>query len=219
MKPASWSVFLPACLILILQAAASRVLSIPEQDLPIPQLHTLPLQLGNWKVSEEQNLEKGVVEYLRPDDYILRNYVNESEGTSIGLFVAHFKSLQNSYGPHSPRACLPGAGWLIASSNIAMIDVPGRSQNIPINEYVMEKSGNQIAVVYWYQNDRDVWAEEFHAKLRLLPDLLRYRRSDVSLVRLVAPTESGTEDKFRRCVQFTKLAFPLLAERFGNNAR
>jgi EpsI family protein len=216
MKPAGWSVFLPVCFILILQTAASRVLSIPEQDLPIPQLHTLPMQLEKWKASGEQDLEKGVVEYLRPDEYILRNYVNEPEGASIGLFVAHFKSLQNSFGPHSPRACLPGAGWLIASSNIASIDVPGRGQNIPVNEYVMEKSGNRIAVVYWYQNDRDVWAEEFHAKLRLLPDLLKYRRSDVSLVRLVSPTERNTEDKFKNCLQFTKLVFPLLAERFGN---
>jgi EpsI family protein len=216
MKPAGWGVFLPVCLILMLQAAASRALSIPERDLPIPQLHTVPMRLEKWEASSEQSLEEEVVAYLRPDDYILRNYVNEAEGASVGLFVAHFKSLQNSYGPHSPRACLPGAGWMIVSSNTALVDVPGRGQDIPVNEYVLEKSGNRIAVVYWYQNDRDVWAEEFHAKLRLLPDLLRYRRSDVSLVRLVSPTAKSVEGDFRSCLQFTKLVFPLLAERFAN---
>jgi EpsI family protein len=209
-------VFLPACLILILQAAASRILSIPEQDHPVPQLHTLPMQLEQWKATGDQAMEEDVVKYLRPDVYILRNYVNEVEGASMGLFVAHFKSLQNSYGPHSPRACLPGAGWLIASSNIALVGVPGRGQDIPINEYVLEKSGNRIAVVYWYQNDRDVWAEEFHAKLRLLPDLIRYRRSDVSLVRLVTPIQARPGDNFRTCLQFTKLVFPLLSERFDS---
>lgn len=216
MNSAKWGVLVPVCLILILQAAASRILSIPEETLPIPQLRTLPMQLEEWKTSGEQSLEEGVIEYLQPDDYILRNYVNEAKGASIGLFVAHFKSLQSSYGPHSPRACLPGAGWLIASANTALVEVPGRSQKIPVNEYVMEKAGNRIVVVYWYQNNRDVWAEEFHAKLRLLPDLIMYRRSDVSLVRLVSPTEAGTQDKFRNCLQFTKLLFPLLAERFSS---
>ena len=216
MRSATWGVFLPVCLILILQAAVSRTLSIPERDLPSPQLQKLPMQLEKWKASGEDTLEEGVVQYLRPDDYILRNYVDEADGASVGLFVAHFKSLQNTYGPHSPRACLPGAGWLILSSNIASVDVPGRSQNIAVNEYVLEKSANRIAVVYWYQNNRDVWAEEFHAKLRLLPDLIRYRRSDVSLVRLVSPTDAGSGDHFKNCLQFTKLVFPLLIERFDS---
>lgn len=215
MKPATGGVFLAACFILILQTATSHVLSIPERDLPSPQLHTVPMQLEKWQASSEQSLEEGVVKYLQPDVYILRNYVDEAEGLSMGLFVAHFKSLQNSFGPHAPRACLPGSGWLTVSSNIASVEVPNRDQGIPVNEYVFEKSGNRIAVMYWYQNDRDVWAEEFHAKLRLLPDLIRYGRSDVSLVRLVSPIGKGSEEAFRTCRQFTKLVFPLLAERLN----
>jgi EpsI family protein len=216
LKPVGQGVFLAVCLILILQAAASRVLSIPERDLPTPQLHKLPMQIEKWKASGEETLEEGTVEVLQPDDYILRNYVDEVEGASIGLFVTHFESLQNSFGPHAPRGCLPGAGWLTLSSKIAEVEIPGRGQSIPVNEYVFEKSGNRIAVVYWYQNDRDVWAEEFHAKLRLLPDLIRYRRSDVSLVRLVAPLERSAGNDFKNCVQFTQLVFPLLADCFGS---
>jgi len=215
-KPATWGVFVPVCVILILQTAASHVLGIPERDLPIPQLHKVPMQIEKWKASGEETLEQGAVDYLQPDEYILRNYANEAEGVSIGLFVAHFKSLQNSVGPHAPRICMPGNGWLTLSSKIAMVEVPGRSERIPVNEYIFEKSGNRVAVMYWYQNDRDVWAEEFHAKLRLLPDLIRYRRSDVSLVRLVSPTQADTGDNFRSGVQFTKLVFPMLAERLDN---
>jgi hypothetical protein len=81
----------------------------------------------------------------------------------------------------------------------------------------MEKQNQRILVLYWYQNDRDVWAQEFHAKLRLLPDLLRYHRSDVSLVRLVAPMQ-GTlaENELNYCFRFTKDLFPPLAERFAS---
>ncbi len=50
---------------------------------------------------------------------------------------------------------------------------PGRAAGIPVNKFVLEKAGQHILVLYWYQNDRNVWAEEFQGKLRLLPDLIQ----------------------------------------------
>jgi hypothetical protein len=81
----------------------------------------------------------------------------------------------------------------------------------------MDKGNQRILVLYWYQNDRDIWAQEFHAKLRLLPDLLRYHRSDVSLVRLITPLESSlAETELSSCIRFTREMFPPLAERFAS---
>jgi EpsI family protein len=215
--PARLALFTAACLILVVQAGASRMLKIDEKNIGIPGLHALPWQLGPWSTSEEQSIGPEVTAYLKPDEYILRDYVNPSNGVTIDLFVAYFKSLQNVYGPHSPRICLPGSGWLVSSSKIVNIDVPGRPGGIPVNQFTMEKSNERILVLYWYQNDRDVWAEEYHAKLRLLPDLIRYRRSDVSLVRLIAPMRGSTPDKeLASCKQFTDRVFPLLAEHFAS---
>jgi hypothetical protein len=71
--------------------------------------------------------------------------------------------------------------------------------------------------LYWYQNDRRVWAEEFSAKLTLLPDLIRYRRSDVSLVRLVTPLGAGENTvELDQAQQFANLIFPSLAENLRN---
>jgi EpsI family protein len=208
--------FVPMVLILALQAVASRELSIPERDLPLPALHSLPTELGTWKSAGENSLESNVAEYLKPDEYILRDYVNSAAGGSINVFVAYFKSLQNTLGPHSPRVCLPGSGWLVRSSKIERIPIPQRAEGIPVNKYILEKGDARIFVIYWYQNDRTVWAEEFQAKLKLLPDLIRYRRSDVSLVRLVTPIRNPSgEDELTQCVEFTKLIFPTLVERFG----
>ena len=209
--------FLVMAFVLLAQAAALRVLSLPERPLPGPRLHDLPYEVGAWRVVEEQALDPTVNEYLKPDDYVIRDYQGQ-EGSSVNLFLAYFKSLQNAYGPHSPKVCLPGAGWLVRSSKIASIQVPGRVESIPVNEYVMERSGQRIAVIYWYQNNRSVWAEEFRAKLTMLPDLIKYRRSDVSLVRLIAPVRSDEGvDEMSRCAQFAKQVFPLLADRFESN--
>ena len=208
--------FAAACLILVFQASASRMLKIDEGNIGVTGLHEIPLQVGSWKATSDQSIGAADESVLKPDEYILRDYVDTASGRSLDLFVAYFKSLQNAYGPHSPRICLPGSGWLISSNAVLNLSVPGRPGGIPVNEYTMEKANQRILVLYWYQNDRDVWAEEYHAKLRLLPDLIRYRRSDVSLVRVImnlpGPTPSA---ELSDCARFTATVFPLLAQRFA----
>jgi len=128
--------------------------------------------------------------------------------------VAFFKSLQDSAGPHSPHDCLPGSGWLVTSSVVTKFPAPG-SSGVEVNQYTMEKADERILVVYWYQNDRRVWAEEYKSKLTLLPDLIRYRRSDVSLVRLVTPMhEGGVDQALSNAQEFTSLVFPSLVKSF-----
>lgn len=206
---------LPAVLILAAQGAVLHVLSIPEKNITIPELGSVPAQLGGWKTVSEEALDPAVQEYLKPDSYILRNYANAANGSAVNVFVAYFKSLQSGYGPHSPSVCLPGSGWLVRERNIINISVPGRSADIPVNKFVLEKGGQHILVLYWYQNDRNVWAQEFQGKLRLLPDLIKYKRSDVSLVRLVLPMPGDDSNQaLTECKQFTKLIFPALSEDF-----
>jgi EpsI family protein len=212
-----YGLFAAACLVLVLQAAASRMVKVDEASLPVPGLHNVPFQIGRWDASAEQFMDVNSEAVLKPDEYIFRDYADQHSGANINLFVAYFKSLQNTYGPHSPKICLPGAGWLVSSSKIASVPVPGRADGIPVNQFTMEKSDARILVLYWYQNDRDVWAEEFHAKLRLLPDLIRYKRSDVSLVRLITPLHGANADtELTACREFTKQLFPFLAERFAS---
>ncbi len=206
---------LPAVLILAAQGAVLHVLSIPEKNIAVPRLDTMPAQFGEWKTVSEEALDPAVQEYLKPDSYILRDYGNAASGGAVNLFVAYFKSLQSGYGPHSPAVCLPGSGWLVRDRKIIQIPVPGRAAGIPANKFVLEKGGQHILVLYWYQNDRNVWAEELQGKLRLLPDLIKYKRSDVSLVRLVEPLRGDDADQaLTDCKQFTKLIFPSLSDDF-----
>ncbi len=201
------------CLLLVFQLSASRMLNFREGHLATPGLHQIPLELGQWKASGEQSLDPSVENYLKPDDYILRDYAG---ATPINVFVAYFKSLEKTYGPHAPRICLPGSGWLETSSKISYLAVPGRAQSIPVNELTYEKQDSHILVLYWYQNDRNVWAEEFWAKLRLLPDLIKYHRSDVSLVRLVAPVRGPTADQeLHDSTALADLVYSDLSQRFA----
>jgi len=217
--PTVSGVVLILTVILCVQIAGSYTLSIQERALGVPGLQEVPDRIGTWGLTEEQPLDPEVANYLRPDDYIQRAYVSTQPESSVSLFVAYFKSLQNSFGPHSPQACLPGSGWLVHRWQV--IDMPvastGSAGSVPINEYVLEKSGQRILVLYWYQNGRRVWAEEFQVKLHLLPDLLRYHRSDVSLVRIVATLgpETNLDQALRQTMTFARSLYPLLVQRFA----
>ena len=211
----SWlgGMFLPVCLIFGVQAAVSRAITLSENPHHTPNLGAFPGAFGQWQAQGEEVLDKETVETLEPTEYLLRVYRNGRTGDSINLFIGYFASLQRTYGPHSPRVCLPGVGWLVRSSKVTTIPIGG-GQAIPVNEYEMEKANERILVMYWYQNDRDVWADEFWAKLLLLPDLIRYRRSDVSLVRLITPvTGPSVRDEYARSAAFAAMIFPPLKAR------
>jgi EpsI family protein len=216
-SPTVTVVVLILTVILSAQIAGSYALTINERELRIPGLQQVPDRVGNWALTEELPLDPEVTAYLRPDDYIQRGYSNKQSESSVSLFVAYFKSLQNSYGPHSPRACLPGSGWLVHLWQVVDMPIPDGQAAVPINEYVLEKNGQKILVLYWYQNGRRVWAEEFQVKLHLLPDLLRYHRSDVSLVRIVTTLgpETSVDTAFRNTMSFARNLYPLLVQRFA----
>ncbi len=189
--------FVVICLVLVAQAVASRRLDVVERDLPLPGLHSLPNQIGSWRAGDERALQPEEAATLKPDEYILRDYVSADGRIPINVFVAYFKSLQNAYGPHSPRICLPGSGWLVSSSKQISLPVGGRPEGIPVNEYVMEKGVDRIFVVYWYQNSRNIWADEYWAKLRLAI-AAPHRRS-----RRCAHGRRGTLTSITICRNFT----------------
>ena len=51
---------------------------------------------------------------------------------------------------HSPKNCLPGAGWDPIHSGYAQVSVLGGRQ-IVVNEYVIQQDLNKQLVFYWYQ--------------------------------------------------------------------
>src|ERR1700685_3195873 len=67
--PARLAFFAAACLILVVQAAASRILKINEQKIGIPGFDNLPWQVGRGQATAEQSIGPDVTAYLKPDEY------------------------------------------------------------------------------------------------------------------------------------------------------
>jgi EpsI family protein len=178
--------------LLILQATLFYGLSRGEPAVPDQPLARFPERLGSWRIIRDNPMDNDVMETLRADDYLNRDYI-DSAGRHVNLFVAFFKSQRAGQTPHSPKNCLPGAGWIWSVSDIMPLSLAGRVTPAEVNRYIVSKGDDKAAVLYWYQSHGRVVASEYRAAAFTASDALRYNRTDTALVRVVIPIEDNRD--------------------------
>ena len=129
------------------------------------------------------------------------------------LFIAYFKTQRAGQSPHSPKNCLPGAGYQPVENESGRIDVAVNGGSIRINKYVVAQGDNESIVLYWYQSQGRVIADEFAAKFYLIADSIRRHRSDTALVRVVVPVTGQTnrQQASRTAVDFVRAMYPMIS--------
>ena len=162
-------------------------------------------------MAREFPIEKEVEDVLKADDTLNREYLNSSNTAAIVFFIAFFKTQRYGQSPHSPKNCLPGAGFEPIESSIIHVTVPGRASPIEVNKYVTERGDEKSVTLYWYQSRNRIIASEYWARYWLVMDAIRFRRSDTSIVKIVVPVINDRFDAATNAgVQFIRAAFPAL---------
>jgi EpsI family protein len=189
-------------IVLVLQAALFYTASHGDSRILRQPLKQFPEVVSGWQGVVDGVVEQETLDVLKADDVLSRFYIHmpmskfvslpkeEQQATmmrSEELFVAYFSTQQQGQSPHSPKNCLPGAGWTPVDTGEMSVPIAGLAAPIVINKYVIEKGSSQSLVLYWYQSHGRVVANEFSAKFFLVADSLRYHRSDTALVRVVTP--------------------------------
>ena len=184
---------------------ARRTERIPQSE-PISRF---PAQIGD-RSGHDVPLSPDILEVLGPGDFLTRIYTN-GRSPFIDLYLAYFPSQSTGDTIHSPKNCLPGAGWAPTESGQILIAVPSRP-SIPANRYIIAKGADRQLVLYWYQAHGRVVASEYWAKFYLIADAIRMNRSDGSLVRIVTPIANGenTSVAQARAVSFAEQIIPKL---------
>jgi EpsI family protein len=176
----------------ILLAGTAAVLQARNGSEIIPTrapLGSFPRTLDGWN-SEDVELTQDVRDVLGPGDFLLRDYRGPGNTHDVFLFVAYFASQRAGGTIHSPKNCLPGAGWAPVRAERVNISVTGH-RPFPANRYLIAKGEERQLVLYWYwAHDRAV-ASEYAAKFYLVTDSIRMRRTDGSLIRLSTPLGPG----------------------------
>ena len=180
---------------------------------PIKQsLANFPGTLGKWTCIETGKLPDTVEQMLGVDDYINRNY-QAPNGRIINLYVSYFACMEGK-GFHSPRNCMPGAGWDIASLKPLTLYIH-HSEGTPvvINQMTMQKGAEQQIVLYWYQCRGRIIYSEYMEKIYQVIDSIFKRRTDGSFIRIMAPLDNeDTTFRLNNMKEFTRHVIPLLDE-------
>ncbi len=171
----------------------------------------LPSEIGNWK-GVDKPISQQELDILGPGEYLMRDYesVNQPKQT-INVYIPFFPSQKVGDTVHSPSHCLSGAGWIPLSRKVIQLKLPNGS-SIPVNRYVVSRSGEQQLVLYWFQAHGRVVAREWEAKYYLIDDSIHMNRSDGGMVRLMTPMLEGeTPDATQeRMMNFVSPLLPLL---------
>lgn len=171
-------------------------------------LDTVPMQLGGFSGTENPALTEGVLGQLKPTAYLSRTYRDGS--VSLDLFVAYYASQRAGESMHSPKHCLPGAGWEIW--NYGSADIPVRGEPVSVNNYSISRDGERMAVLYWYQSKSRIVASEYKGKVLLAEDALLHRSTAGAIVRIIVPDNPAAVKAAR---SFGASVIPVLHRCFG----
>jgi EpsI family protein len=206
-------------IVLLMQAGVYYVAAARSELTPVvAPLDRFPTTIGDWHMTANYPLTEDTQRVLRADDTLNRDYYNPALDKKANLWVAFYMTQRYGQTPHSPKACLPGAGWEPVENGTISITVPNWPEPIVANKYVVAGADeSKELVIYWYQSHNRVIASEYSARFWLVLDSMRYRRSDTSLVRAMAAVEHDNVDAATNtAVAFIKAAFPALLLQLPN---
>lgn len=175
-------------------AVASWNLLAPAREQVAPSRASFaqfPLELpGGW-AGYQDRLQPDVLAILALDDYFLANFVRPGGAPPVNFYSAFYSSQSGGESSHSPRTCIPGAGWSILSLETVEVPVSTGSSTtrLPVNRAVIAKGEQRQLVYYWFQQRGRTLTDEYEVKWWILSDGITRNRSDGALLRLVTPID------------------------------
>ncbi|MET0399347.1 MAG: exosortase C-terminal domain/associated protein EpsI [Longimicrobiaceae bacterium] len=144
------------------------------------------------EISEEEQRVAGM------SDYLMRVFQAPGAAASayaFSLYVGYYESQTQGKTIHSPKNCLPGAGWEALTNQRVAIATPHGP--VQVNRYLLQNKKQRALVLYWYQGRGRVEANEYRVKWDLLRDSALRGRSDEALVRVIVPVTGSEDEAFK----------------------
>jgi EpsI family protein len=159
-------------------------------------LAALPRQLAG-AAGDERVLSAEEITVAGVTDYSFRIFRRDSS-SAFSVYVGYYASQVTGKTIHSPRNCLPGAGWQVVESGTQTVSMGVSS--VQVNRYVIANGPLQAVVLYWYQGRGRVAFSEYAVKWDLLRDAATRGRTEEALVRVmvpIAPSRGFTQTDWR----------------------
>jgi len=181
----TWRAFVPAAILLLGCGFAWQTHSQRAMPLAAPLSSIIPTLDGyavrDLHIGDEERRIAGM------SDYIARAYMVDSV-QAFQTLVSYYERQGQGKTIHSPRNCLPGAGWEVLRSGTRTVVADGESHDV--NYYVLKNGRATDVVYYWYQGRGRVVASEYGVKWNLLRDAAMLGHTEEALVRIVIPVRA-----------------------------
>ena len=143
-------------------------------------------------------------------DYVMRVFGPDSSA-AFTTYVGYYDRQVQGKAIHSPKNCLPGAGWEILRSNRVSLGLQGIPSQV--NEVLLSNRGTRALVLYWYQGRGRIEPSEYMVKWNLLRDAALMGRTEEALVRIVVPVSAPDENSIASASEIArKVARELVPE-------
>ncbi len=159
-----------------------------QAAIPLDQpLHSVLPSLEGYDV-RNQILSETEQRVAGMTNYVARVYMRDT-AVAFSTFISYYERQSKGRTIHSPRNCLPGAGWEIVTSGTREVLVDGETRRL--NRYVLRNGKHGAVAYYWYQGRGRVTASEYAVKWNLLRDAAFSGRTEEALVRVIVPTSAS----------------------------
>jgi len=163
-----------------------------ENILPRKPFSTFPKQIGPWS-GKESRFDQKIYDILGVDDSILCHYTTPDKRRAE-LYVGYYQSQRKGDLIHSPKNCMPGAGWEIVKTSLIKIKTSENTKS-DIIKLILQNGTHKQLMLYWFQSRGRIISSEYMQKIYLVIDSITRSRTDGSFVRLLTPIKDNNEEK------------------------
>ncbi|OQA53589.1 MAG: hypothetical protein BWY45_02963 [Euryarchaeota archaeon ADurb.Bin294] len=170
------------------------------------KFYDFPLVIGQW-YGRQVPMEDYVYQSLETNYALLRNYSSPHYLLPVNLSIVWFDDRNISF--HAPEACLGGVGNLVKTKGTTRVSL-GHERDV--GKLVVEQNGMRQVVIYFFDEDGYITMSQSALRLRVLMKRLRFKRSSVSFIRIMAPI-AGSETETMSAIQaFLQEMYPLVPD-------
>ena len=205
----TWKKTIIIAMILLATSVFTDIASRSERILPNKPFNEFPLEIDPWK-GRKGALDSEVYNILGVEDYIFADYWNKS-GEIVNLYVGFYQSQKEGDIIHSPKNCMPGAGWNISDTSIEQVQTTN-GKSMKVIKLMLEKGPQKQMVLYWFQSRGRIISSEYMQKIWLVVDSITKQRTDGSFVRLISPVATDEKNTLDRLKEFATAIYPILNE-------
>lgn len=208
--------------IALLAAGTMALQPLEERTERVPErvgFWSFPLAMEGYR-GEPRTIDGDTRRALGSSDELLVDFVDSADAAPpINLWVAYYANQTRGAAVHSPKECLPGAGWEYEKLDRRTLAVAndGGAGPFRVNQAIAVNGAERIALVYWIDARGRRLANEFMNKIYNLYDTITIARSDGALVRVITRVAEDESDAaaFARVERFIETMYPRLQPHLG----